>query len=157
MNSSPLSLERYAFKRVEITASEKPDQGAVNVLNIKLSCARNQADPNRFLIGLDLKILADAASGKVPTYTGELSIEGYFRIAAEVPEDRKQEIVVVNGAGMLFGAMREMVNNITARGPWPSLMLTTMSFVQMARNLAAAQAEESANQAATPVREPSAA
>src|SRR5262249_48374897 len=124
--------------------------GAVNVLNITLSCARHQVDPNRFLIGLDLKISGDATSGKVPFYTGQLSIDGYFRVAPEVPEDRKQEIVVVNGAGMLFGAMREMVSNITARGPWPSLMLATMSFVQMAKNLAATQAEESAKQARVP-------
>ena len=142
MKSSPLLLERHVFKRVEIVASPKPDSGALNLLNVQLSCAQAQGDSSRFLIGLDLKLLPVPDSGKTPPYTGEVSLEGEFRVAAEVPEDRQQVIAITNGAGILFGAIREMVIGITARGPWPPLILTTLNFVDMAKEMAAQSAGE---------------
>jgi len=140
MKSSPLSLERHVFKRVEIVASDKPDPGAVNLLNVTLSCAQAQTDPSRFLIGLDLKLLPLPDSGKTPSYTGEVSIEGHFRITADIPADKQQVTAIANGAGILFGAIREMVIGITARGPWPPLMLATLNFIDMAKEMAAQSA-----------------
>jgi preprotein translocase subunit SecB len=140
MKISPLLLERHVFKRVEIVASQGPDKDATNLLNVTLSCARHQDEPNRFLIGLNLKITPDQHSGKTPAYTGEVSIEGHFRVSPEIPADQQQVLAVANGAGILFGAIREMVIGITARGPWPALMLTTLSFVDMAKQMAAESA-----------------
>jgi preprotein translocase subunit SecB len=140
MKSSPLLLERHVFKRVEIIASDKPDPGALNLLNVTLSCAQAQADPRRFLIGLELKLLPIPDSSKTPSYTGAVHIEGQFRVAAEIPTDRQQIIAIANGAGILFGAIREMVMGITARGPWPPLMLTTLNFIDMAKQMAAQSA-----------------
>lgn len=135
--SSPLLLERHVFKRVELIASDKPDPGALNLLNYTLSCAKAQGDPSHFLIALDLKLLAVPDSDKIPSYTGSILIEGQFRVAAEIAEERRQIIAIANGAGILFGAIREMILGITARGPWPPLMLTTVNFIEMAKKMAA--------------------
>jgi preprotein translocase subunit SecB len=137
MESSPLLLNRHVFKRVEIVASPKPDSGAVNLLNVNLGCSQAAGESNLFLVELDLKILPLPDSGKNPAYTGEVSIEGEFRVSPEVPEDQQQLIAICNGAGILFGAIREMVLGITARGPWGPLPLKILSFVEMARNMVA--------------------
>jgi preprotein translocase subunit SecB len=137
MKDSPLQLERHIFKRVEIVASDKPDQGAVNLMNVQLRCAQAAGEPNRFLIGLGLKLLPHPDSHKTPQYTGEIFVEGEFRIAEDVPADRQQVTVIANGAGILFGAIREMVLNVTSRGPWPPLMLKTLHFIDMANEMVA--------------------
>jgi len=125
MKSSPLLLERHVFKRVEITAAEDPDKDAVNLMSVTLTCARNQEERNRFRIGLRLKLAPHAE--KTPAYTGEVDVEGYFRVSPEISAERQQMLAVTNGSGILFGAIREMLIGITARGPWPPLMLTTVS------------------------------
>lgn len=137
MKSSPLSLEQHVFKRVCLTASQKqPDRTAINVLNVVLHYAHHQEDPNQYLVALEIRLLPDPKPGKVSAYTGEISIEGVFRVNNE-SEDRSPEFAVLaNAASILFGAVREMVLNITSRGPWPSLMLTTVSFIEIAKNAA---------------------
>ena len=143
MKSSPLLLERHVFKRVQIVASDKPDSAPVNQLNVTLSCARDKTDPSRFLIGLGVKLLPLPDSGKTPSYTGEVSIEGQFRVTADIPADEQQVTAIANGAGILFGAIREMIIGITARGPWsPPLMLTTLNFIDMAKEMSAQSAIE---------------
>ena|SRR5438874_12301643 len=137
MKNSPLLLERHVFKRVEIIASPKPDLGAQNLLNVQLSCAQAQTDLNRYLIGLHLKFLPRPDSDKMPAYTGEISIEGEFQLAEGLPADRQQVMAIANGAGILFGAVREMLLNVTARGPWPPLMLKTLHFIDMAKEMVA--------------------
>src|SRR5262249_21310438 len=127
-----------AFRRVEIVAAPTLDRDAANLLNVKLDCV--QGDTGRFLIVLDLKLLPVPDSHKTPAYTGEVSVEGQFRVAPEVVADQQQLIAITNGAGILFGAVREMVMGVTARGPWPALMLRTLSFVDMAKEMVAQQA-----------------
>lgn len=137
MKTSPLSLEQHVFKRVCITASDKvPDRAAVNVLNVALRYAHHQEDRSRYLVELDIRLLADRKPNLVSAYVGDVAIEGIFR--ANLEDDGKQLsdfLILTNAASMLFGAVREMVLNLTSRGPWPAVMLTTVSFMEMVNDI----------------------
>lgn len=138
MSASPLLLDSYAFKRVEIVASEKPDSEAITQLRIALDCSQHTTVPNQFLVELVVYLLPDN-TGKMTSYTGQVSLEGTFRVVKEVADWTAQEIAIVNGAAMLFSAAREMVSNITGRGPWPPITLTMLSFREMAKELQSQQ------------------
>lgn len=117
-----------------------PDRAAVNVLNVALRYAHHQDDPARYLVELDVRLLPDRKPNLVCAYAGDVSIEGIFYANSEVDGSRLSDFLILNNAAsMLFGAVREMVLNLTSRGPWPSVMLTTVSFVEMATNIAAAE------------------
>ncbi|MEY2563366.1 MAG: hypothetical protein QOH88_1559 [Verrucomicrobiota bacterium] len=135
MKTSWLSLERHTFKRIAIEAAEKPDLKASNALQLSLEIAHHETDDFRVKISLDVAFLAE--SGKNPAYTGEISMEGFFRIG----HDPDMKIVITNGASILYGAIREMLLNLTFRGPWPPVLLPTASFGDMADNLMAQNAE----------------
>ena len=139
---SPLSLDRYAFRRIEIIAAEESEgasEAAVNRINATVASSRHQSEENRFMLTLEINLLADPTSLLKPFYTGTLIIEGYFSISEQLPKDRWEELVIANGTSLLFGAIREMVVNVTSRGPWPPVMLRTVNFVDTARRLIAKQ------------------
>jgi preprotein translocase subunit SecB len=63
-----------------------------------------------------------------PTYLGHVECIGIFSVASNVPEGKIEKLVMVNGTGILYASIREMISNITARGPWPLVNLVTQSF-----------------------------
>ena len=133
MQASPLQLESYAFRRVEIEAGVEPVEQAdlaLQVLQVSLECGRHEKRNNHFKLGLTVKFTTEDSVKKLG-YKGTVVIDGLFFVVPEYPEDRWVEVATVNGASLLFGAVREMVANITARGPWPAVQLSTVNFIDM--------------------------
>jgi len=124
--NSPLQLNQHVFHRIhlDVHPDAKPDVQA----ELRMTCELGK-DPNnnrnaRLALGLDI-----AAKGtEIPCYTGHFEIVGYFSVHTDYPEKDMDALIVVNGGGMLFGAIREMVANLTARGPQPMVMLPTINF-----------------------------
>jgi preprotein translocase subunit SecB len=70
----------------------------------------------------------------LPTrYTGSVKAIGFFRVSPEVPDSELQAFAATAGASVLFGMIREMISNVTARGPWPMLQLPLMTFQNLTR------------------------
>ena len=66
-------------------------------------------------------------------YSGQVIAVGEFVVNEGVPPETAQKLGVVNGASILYGAIREMVTNITARSLLGvPLILATMSFTETA-------------------------
>jgi|ERR1051325_4522652 preprotein translocase subunit SecB len=128
MNPSPLQLERHFFTRIQLEANPggKPELG--NLLHSQVEVGRAPEDQKRFQVVLRLK-LQSPADGQA-CYTGQIDAVGLFRVVDSWPEDRILDLVQANGAALVFGAIREMVCNLTARGPWPQVTLQTVTFVQ---------------------------
>jgi preprotein translocase subunit SecB len=79
----------------------------------------------------------------VSAYVGDVAVEGIFRANPESEGNRLSDfLVLTNAASMLFGAVREMVLNLTSRGPWPAVMLTTVSFIEMASDIIGEQSTD---------------
>lgn len=65
---------------------------------------------------------------KIP-YIGTVQCSGIFTVDAQWPEKEIEKLVMVNGTSLLYSAIREMVCNITARGPFIPLVLPSQSFL----------------------------
>jgi preprotein translocase subunit SecB len=101
--------------------------GAPNVLNCQLEAGRDVENPKRFQVLLRVKL--GSTPEKKATYTGEFHAVGLFHVAETWPADKREDLLESNGAAVLYGAVRELVLNLTARGPWPPITLSAFSFV----------------------------
>ena len=125
--SSALLLEKHFFSKLEL----KPNLDAKPEGSFSLACAVTIAkaadDPSRYQITLKSTISPDPKTAALPYYSGEIEVVGFFRIAQGYNED-PDRLASISGASVLFGAVRELFCNLTARGPWPMVTLPTMNF-----------------------------
>ena len=128
MFPSPLTLERHFFSKVEIDSHIDGHLGIPNLFHCDAQLGRAEGAGRRFQIILKLKL--DSPPEKKATYTGEIHAVGLFRVADNWPEENVNDLVQVNGCSILFGAIRELILNLTSRGPWPPVMLNSFSFVR---------------------------
>jgi len=128
MIPSPLQLEHYFFTRMALNAHPEadPEKGADFGADVK--CAQHEDDPQRWMITLTVSLKAEEDDSP-PPYTGEFEIVGMFRVVDDYPEDKIPKLAHINGAAILYGTVREMVVNLTARGPFPPVMLPTTTFI----------------------------
>ena len=128
MNPSPLQLERHFFTKVRLEANPKGKPGAANELGCEVEIGKALDDAKRFQVTLRLKLLP--GPGGEACYAGEIHAVGLFRVLAGWPPEQDLTLVETNGPALLYGAARELLCNLTARGPWPQVVLTSISFVQ---------------------------
>jgi preprotein translocase subunit SecB len=75
-------------------------------------------DPRVFVLLYGVKVEADSKSESVPPYAIEVEAAGYFRYVGgeEFSGEHRFRAVRFSGYQILYGAIREMVSNLTARG-----------------------------------------
>ena len=83
--------------------------------------------PNEWQLELTIK-LASVERANPFIYEFEIMAIGVVEVVAQLPEDQKKQIAVVNGLSILYGALREMVINLSSRSPFGPLTLPTLSF-----------------------------
>ena len=128
MKPSPLQLERHFFTKIHVDAHPDGDPAAQAQLQSQVEVAQAERDPKRYQLTLRLKLVA--AGDKKPQYTAEFQVVGVVRVADGWPDPAVQQLVQANGPALLYGAAREMLCNLTARGPWPMVCLHSVTFVQ---------------------------
>lgn len=128
MNPSPLQLERHFFSKVLIEAQPDGNVGASNLLECQIEVGQAANEPLRYQATLLLKLLPQP--GEKPCYTGEIQAIGLFRVMERWPVEKRSSLVEVNGSAVLLGAIRELVCNLTARGPWPMVTINTFTFIK---------------------------
>ena len=126
MSQSALQLERYFFSKVSIEASKQITPPSQMGAETGLEAARNSKDQNRYLLSLTVT-LTSPQNAPAP-YCGEVQVLGLFLVNPDVPQDKQEKLVSVTGASILYGVAREMITNVTARGPWPAVMLPCVNF-----------------------------
>jgi preprotein translocase subunit SecB len=131
MKTGPLNLLSSHFTIVNISANSTAKDEDVN--NVELEVIPYLSPPDEFKrersVILTLKI--KSKDGIVPPYSGEVENIGRFSIAENWPEEQIEKLVYINGSGMLYSALREMVAIITSRGFFDTLTLPSCSFSEM--------------------------
>lgn len=134
MIPSPLHLKTYFFTKIQLVACPKgcdtPGDGA---FASQVEYARHEKDPSKWMVQLGVRKTEDDEEG-CPEYTFEIQVVGLFAVDAEFPKEKAERMVRANGPAVLFGAVREMVANLTARGPFPPVTLPTVTFVDEAHS-----------------------
>jgi preprotein translocase subunit SecB len=126
MNHSPLQLERYFFVKASLQAQPKGDPQALNSVQTQFEVSQASERPNDYMVSLTVRLMP--LENNSPAYIGEFIVVGFFKVHETYPKDKCAKLVGVNGAGILYGVVREMVANLTARGPFPMLGLVSLNF-----------------------------
>jgi preprotein translocase subunit SecB len=137
---SPLQLKQLVFTQVLIEAAagiEKSEEFwapgfdylGVQInseVEISVPLEQQEEQPKDYLVKVKLAIPNE--DGKVAPYRLLLEAYGVFELAPDFAPDTRDDIVRVNGASMIIGAMREMVATVTARSAFGPLTLPTLRF-----------------------------
>ena len=134
--TAPLQLDIYFFDSLSIRVNPK---GSLNYrltgeqLVIDAEYSLNTEDPTKQKVSLTVRNHPEDPSA---TYLFSATVIGIFTISD--PSDQNSlPHVVVTGSSMLFGAIREMLLTLTGRGPFPNLILPTVSsklFIELFEN-----------------------
>lgn len=130
--NSPLQLNRIVFTRIHIdTLVETPPAESRLATKAALHVRIRTAAPRRFEVKLDVQFGPE--EGAVGVYSGNVIGVGEFELSPNFKADNAEKLAIVNGASIVFGAIRELVTNLTARSPLgAAVTLSTMSFLESA-------------------------
>lgn len=124
----PLRLERYFFPVQQVEANPKYDPTAVQnhgtMVDFKISPLIGRTDA----YGAELNLSSDPASEN-PSYTFNLTAFAVLRAEEAMPEPARSNMAGQLGIQMLVGVARERLAELTARGPWPPMMLDLVPLV----------------------------
>jgi preprotein translocase subunit SecB len=140
--NSRLLLKSYTFRRIEVIASDSPLDETQCHVETKRTFWNAEGKSRDWKILLEIDFGKD--DKKPISYTGSVAVEGFVEVDAEYPEKMVSQLVSITGSSLLFGAAREMIAILTARGPHKPLLLPSISFYDMDKE-AAAQKEKAAS------------
>ena|SRR5579872_2914565 len=136
MKHSPLQLLRYLVPEASCSANAKFDpekglEGGTEQLSVTAVVSQQKAPDN--FVGhswtVEMTIFQKLKEGQNFPYKFEITLIGFFACGNGLPPAAEEErFVRVNGSSMLYGAAREIVRSLTARGPWGELFLPAISF-----------------------------
>jgi len=87
----------------------------------------------------DLKLSVSRGESQSFPYAIQLEAVGIFN-ASSLPHERQIPLVLVNGASMLYGALREVLLMLTQRCMHGPVMLPSVHFVQLEKDYLQSQA-----------------
>jgi preprotein translocase subunit SecB len=128
---SPLQLRQHSFTEVSLVAIEDGSADAEVTFEQQVQCG-SKAD-NPLIWRADLQIIISCDKDKPFNYSGSIAVRGIFEIHPGFPENRREELIRVTGASILYGAVREMILNITSRSLKGAFLVPTVSFVEAQR------------------------
>jgi preprotein translocase subunit SecB len=131
MKLSPLQLDSCQFTEVSLFAQPNAKEEDAKRFDLNVVPDVFQRIPENvreWCIILNVEIKAQ--EGSFVPYIGQIEAFGTFLVDISWPEDQIEKLVYINGSGVLYASIREMVCSITARGFWDMLILPSWSFSQ---------------------------
>jgi len=143
MRPSPLQLQHVIYEKVSVlphsggrhSKGKSAPQQAVRFdfegVGIRANVGTagregQQEDPRDFLVNLE--IIVDNKEGKPAPYDIDVGVVGVFNVLPSLPKERREDLVTVNGASILYGVIRELVLLLTSRFSAAPLTLPGMNF-----------------------------
>ena len=133
MKLAPLQLEGYFLTDLNCQANpqfkaDKETKFNERDLEVAAAVQPIKDKPNRWQVSLNIR-LQPATDANSP-YSFCLNLVGVICwVGPELPEDKVGTLLRTNGPSMLYGVGREMARDLTARGPFPPLVLPSVSFI----------------------------
>lgn len=143
MKSSPLQLQHYHFTSLSIAVAEGFDPSKMasgespyplidsKALKVEIRAGEPESDGNvLFVVSVSVAYEPPAKSGF--PYQFSATVEGVFTLDATDEGQDREKVVVVNGAEMLIGAIREQLLTLSARHRFGPMLLPTLDLRQLA-------------------------
>jgi len=139
MKPAPLLLRGYFVHQMSFTVNlehdpDKPAELTFEDIKVESDCARSRVESDvqkegpawqvRVLISQNLPPERNAP------YNYSVELVGLFQVADGFPEAKRERLVKTNGRSMLYGLAREVIRNLTAQGPFPPMLIPTVSFYE---------------------------
>ena len=133
IKASPITVEKIEFLRTFIEANDLADPNTIgdfsfNGASIGWAFHSGQNEDGSTWVGVGFATGNDADEGPICPYMLDIQAVGVFSVADTVEEGKREPLVFECGAALVYGAIREMVANITSRSAFGRLMLPTPSF-----------------------------
>lgn len=128
MQLSCLKLNKYFFTRIKVEANAAAGKQSEyeSEISSHAECEPHKDDPRKWMVVLTVKV--EAEKDKIHPYEIDVQVIGLFTFLKEEDPEKIKKIVHVNAPSLLFGAVREMVANVTARGPYAAVQLPCVAF-----------------------------
>jgi len=147
MHLSPLKLESCYYTDVRITSQSESTPEDANEYEIAVTLEVTSVNPDRPLSRfIFLSVYINPKEGKTPPYVGQVDVMGKFTVDNSWPPDRLEELVYVNGSGLLYASVREMICAITARSFFEMISIPSWSFGKMYAELKEKRKQEQESQ-----------
>lgn len=138
MRPSIIQLKRVFFQRFEVEVIE-PSEGTAQIeaedfdfegitfrisLDAQSGMTGDVVDPKTYFI--ILRVAIDQDEKKPAPYKIDVSALGIIDISEVIEPAKRRDLALVNGASLVYGAIRELVTTVTARCiPGPFILPTT--------------------------------
>lgn len=148
MQLSPLQLMEYSFEGVSITPVDgfdnaKRDPSLVFTsdgmkLQSEAGIAVLKESEKHSDYGLRFTLVVSAKEGSAVPYEIRVCVAGGVRMHGGGTQEQRQNLALVNGISLLFGAVRDLVASVTSRSRYGQMLLPTLNFAKLAEQRVAA-------------------
>lgn len=139
MKPAPLLLRGYFVNQMSFTVNLEHDPTkesdlAFDDLKVDSDCQPAKENPELQNGGpawqVRVLISQNLPAEKNAPYNFAVELVGFFQVADSYPEGKRECLVKTNGRSMLYGLAREVIRNLTAQGPFPPMLIPTVSFYE---------------------------
>jgi preprotein translocase subunit SecB len=123
-SSAEKGLSLISFPGLNYTAEFKRESHEM-LVNAKFRGGRNKEDPSRWRF--ELKLESAAPDTDEFPYDYSAHVVGYFEVNAD--HSLNEETIRTNSIALLYGIARDALAATTARGPFPGILLPSVSFI----------------------------
>ena len=135
MKHSPLTLMAIRFTEVNIASTPDGDDSDVDKVDVEIELEPFHPPENKREWCVPLTVEFKPKDGTKAPYSGELEAFGFFSVSENWKENEIEKLVYINGGGIVYAAIREMLTNVTARGFFAPLILPSCSFAEMYKEM----------------------
>lgn len=123
---SSLQLKHAVFNELHLTAHPDPKPEAQIDLAPSITAGHHLEDAYSWRVELGIKFGSQPEDGL--NYSGSFTVVGFFQLNPSIPAPEVEALATINGSSLLYGIIREMVSNLTARSANGPLLLPTLDF-----------------------------
>ena len=128
LTAAPLELKKYFFPYVQVAAdAEYAPSGKEIMPNFEVKTSVDYDETNHvYQVVLEIIAEPEDEKSKIP-YSINLIAVGLFTVNEKFADPKR--LLRITGASMLYSAAREFIITVTSRGPWPYVVIPTVSFL----------------------------
>lgn len=139
---SPLQMKQLIFTKIIVELADSLEKtselwapsfdmnGVIVLTEISTAMPDDQiANPVNFMVTMRLAILNEKEGSKKAPYKIDIAAQAWFEISSGIEIGKREDLVRVNGASLIMGAIRELVIQLTSRSGFGALTLPTLRFM----------------------------
>lgn len=127
MQPARLQLETYVFEEISVRSNRDAPGDAVPDVSAEPEFLRHETDPALYQVRLTIACGGD--EGAPTPYTVRAVVRGLFRIDLDRTDAQSRNMLISNtSVSLLYGAARDFIMTVTARGPFEPLLLPAVFF-----------------------------